>query len=313
MKITKKTVIIIAGALVVLGLILTIAAASLGGLNMNVLGAGYEEKTYTYDSSKVNKLYVRDISCEVVVSGGGQNEITVKCYESEDDYYKINVTPEGRLTIEKEIFKKWYKFLNFDFGAIKRNLTITIPSGLVADADIGSVSGNVVISNLDNLISLNGKSTSGNVRISKVSASDNTSFSSGSGNIILETVKTGGKLEMKTVSGVIETDLSDIGRDLIASTVSGGIKLTSIAVKGNVKADSVSGNIRLDRISGTDFTLKNTSGNVKGLISGNSNDYRIDSHSTSGKINLPRSQNGSKLLSVSTTSGDIDIDIRSAS
>ena len=287
MKMTMKTVIIIAGALVVLGLILAIAAVSLGGLNMNTLSTGkYEEKTYTYDSSKVNKLNVRDISYDVVVAGTNQNEITIKCYESEDDRYKINFTPDGRLTIEKEIIKRWFKFFNFDLGAINRNLTITVPSSLVADFDIATVSGKVLISNLDNPVSVYGKSTSGNVSLSKVSASGDMSFYSGSGNTILNTVKTGGRLELKTISGEIGTDFCEIGRDLTASTTSGKIKLSSTNAKGNVKADSVSGDIRIDRLSGEDFSFRSTSGNVKGMILGRADDYRIDSHTTSGKINF---------------------------
>ena len=309
MKLIPKTVLIIAGALVLLGVILAVTAISMGGITTKSLSTGkpYEEKVYTYDSDKVKKLSVSDVSNEIVVTGSSQSGITIKCYENDTDYYKISLTDDGNLSVVRQISNRWYENINIGLNIREDKLTITVPSDLAAAIDITSVSSKANLSNLDKAEKLSVKTTSGNIRLNKISSSGNMSLDSVSGNIELDSVKIDGILNLKTTSGKIETSFADISGDILSSTLSGKINFRNTNAKGNVSAESVSGGVTLDRLGGADFSVKTTSGDVKGIISGNPNDYRIESYSTSGKINLPRSQSGGKLLKVSTTSGSIDI------
>ena len=112
------------------------------------------------------------------------------------------------------------------------------------------------------------------------------------------------EIEAATVSGDITADGTKISGNAGVETVSGDITLSGIQAS-SVSANSVSGEIRLNDadITGA-VTAETVSGDVSGNVLG-SHSYKVNS--VSGDKTYPEGTNSAPVVSVSTTSGDVNL------
>lgn len=164
-------------------------------------------------------------------------------------------------------------------------LKIYIPSQYKNNITINTVSGDIDCSNKVSLDSFNLKSTSGDIDIIDI-ASKNASLSVTSGDISINNCSAENST-LSTISGDIEILDSKLGDTKLNST-SGDIDISILELGKSTDVKSTSGNVYLDIPSTENYKVKYSS--LSGDLSGDS------SHGT-----------GEKVINVSTTSGDLDI------
>lgn len=201
-------------------------------------------------------------------------------------------------------------------------------------------SGNI---DLDDIILNNGlelSSTSGNIKINKLKAKE-ASVKSTSGNKDFYDLYVSGNIQISSTSGKITIKDTNCN-ELILDSTSGTVRVEKSQIE-NASIKSLSGNVTVDELSGG-AAIEATSGNINvsfsdvknkiaiSAFSGNirleipdKSDFRLESKATSGNIrcgfDLADASSGKKSLSgrhgsgnipisLSTTSGNINIDKR---
>jgi DUF4097 and DUF4098 domain-containing protein YvlB len=103
----------------------------------------------------------------------------------------------------------------------------------------------------------------------------------------------------------------------VLHTTSGTSTLDELRFDAEFEAKSVSGKIGFERLQASRLTFESTSGDVRGTLVGDPADYAIESHTTSGRVSLPRGGSGAGAgaagaargsLVIKTISGDMDIE-----
>ncbi|KNZ40703.1 DUF4097 family beta strand repeat-containing protein [Acetobacterium bakii] len=310
-SITKK-LLIVAGALIILGTALGITATTMVGFNWASLGTRqqpYEEKSYTYDLAGITDLSVSDVSADVIFVSSNEDAIKIDCYENEKEYYDINVSANGQLRVNYSSHKRWFEFIGINFHSPERTLTVSVPSKFTGAVNASTVSGDITMSKLGLSEALAVSTTSGEISLNDIVAAGKSSAASVSGDIELKAIKINGDLKLSTTSGSSKVSSAQIAGDLSLNSISGDDDLEKTTVENNVSLESTSGKVVFNDLIGNDISISTISGDVSGNIIGDPNTYSIKANTVSGDINLPPSANGTKLLDISTTSGDIDITI----
>ena len=200
---------------------------------------------------------------------------------------------------------------NLDIKSASSDLVLENTSGMVhsdvtsGDVDIMGHRGSITI-----------KANSSDIKIAEVEGDVDTYTSSGDGDFN----KVKGAL--KSVSNSGDFRIYDIDGDLDARTSSGDIEVNSVT--GSVSAGTVSGDIKLNSLAANEgvFDIKSVSGDIQVEISpdfkGNvqastvsgsiENSMAMESETSTESQLRGRIGQGNGKLSVSTTSGDINID-----
>lgn len=315
MNSVTKRLLIIAGALIIVGTVLGATAITMVGFNWESLSTRlpYEEKSYTYDlKSGVTALSVSDVSSDVIFVSSNDDFIKINCFENENESYDIKLSEDGHLSVNYFKPKRWYEYIGFNFNHQKRTLTVSVPAKFTGTVGASTVSGDITMSNLGLSDALVVNTTSGEITLKDIAASGQTSMTSVSGNIELDKMNINGDLKLGTTSGDTDISSSQIAGNLSLKSISGDLNAMKTRVNGNASLKSTSGEVEFKDLTSNNISISTISGNVSGNILGDSKDYTIKADTVSGNKNLPLSANGNKLLNVSTTSGDIDISFTSA-
>ncbi len=311
-----KITLIVAGALILLGAIASVAAYRLGGYKLfddieNAVEEKYdvdvdiglsgisviknrfgdipasESDIYTV-SDKIDKIEIDWGSGDIKVLRGG-DEITVEEYRPDgkaiENSDKLQLRQNGG---ELEIaFGKTALHLDFTINHSK-NLVVTIPADMdIKDIFVDSVSADIHISGFA-LSELSGDTTSGNIEISDVSASSEARFETVSGKINIDKCFFA-EADFETTSGSVKITDSDISECLDIETTSGdiGVELTSAPV--NIHIESISGDVEIGLPENAEFS------------------FDIDSVSGDTDIDHDNIRKAVNVCKINTVSGDISI------
>jgi len=308
-----KTILIVAGVLMLVGTALGLTATAMVGFNWASLSTRqqpYEEKSYTYDSAGITALSVSDVSSDVIFVSSNEDAIKIDCFENEQEYYDINVSADGQLRVNYSSHKRWFEFIGINFHSPERTLTVSVPAKFTGAVNASTVSGDITMSKLSLKEALTVGTTSGEISLKNIVAGGQSSATSVSGDIELEVIKINGALKLGTTSGSTEVSSAQVAGNLSLTSISGDEDLEKTTVENNVSLESTSGVVTFNDLTGNDISISTVSGDVSGNIIGDPNTYSIKASSVSGDIKIPPSANGAKRLDVSTTSGDIDIDFK---
>lgn len=178
--------------------------------------------------------------------------------------------------------------------------------------DISTISGEIELQNLT-AGDFGASSTSGSITLGGGTISGSAKCSSTSGEIEMTNTDISGTLSCNTTSGEIDlsgTTVASTESDAAnLSSISGDISLATVTIKGGLDLSTTSGEIDLEpaTVYG-DIDAESTSGDVSLNLTG-APKHRIDhTSSTSGGISVTGGdENGTAGISVSTTSGEIEI------
>ena len=265
-----KNAIGIALAMIIIGAILLGAGFMVAGGELT--GFNSKDNHYvekTYEcKDDIDSIRIEETSGSIIVQTGDVDKAYVTYSDKEDESLYEIEESDGRLTVKRKEKKGFHFSFSLIFDFSEHVMTVTVPEDLAGDLDV--------------------ENTSGSISLKEIGAKS---------------------VMVENTSGSITLDHVSSGSDITVNNTSGTISFTEIVAQGNVKADNTSGTIKLDNLSsGEDISLETTSGSIKGTIAGKESDYRITASVVSGSCNLKNTDQGSKKLNTSTTSGSIKIE-----
>ena len=342
----KKT-ILIAGGCSLAGLLLMIVAfiaargnlAELSTRNVQAVQKEYECST---DIIKIDA----DITSDNLEIRTGDVEYISVSYYDRPGYNEYEITESGDSLGIRYVDLHPIEVMTIDLDLEDKPVIITVPESFSGKVNISSSSGSIIAESI-NVSSLDLKNTSGGIRINDVDIATDAKLSNTSGGINVENLVCK-NLTASNTSGGISIENSTIYEKLDTKCNSGNISLRSVTVKkgariattsgtryledvsaeylnsdgssGSLKAVDVtvvydfsssttSGSVTLDRVeAGSNIKISAASGDVRGTVVGDEDDFNISVNTSSGSCNLKDSNEGNKKLTVSTTSGSINID-----
>ncbi len=315
-----KTVLIIAGILLVVGALLVGAGWVLlqkYPTNMNTV----KDSVYEYHVSELPKqINITAIDSRVEIRPTEGDVWKVACMDKEKLYHTVDLT-DGVLTVKQIDTRAWYEHIGILNGFQNLTVTVYLPEQVYESLSIHSTSGSIKVAESLAFSNASLQNTSGSISCSsRVTGSLNLKNTSGS---ITVDGSVGGDLNAKNTSGSIRI-LGGVKGDLnvtngsgrievknatpTSATIkntSGGIDLIDVVCQETCEVTNTSGSIELDRCDAASFDLKNTSGGIRGSIL---TDKTFDCHSTSGSVHTPGNGEGGT-FKARTTSGGIKITI----
>lgn len=321
MNTTKKTLLLIASAAIILGALLSFGAMLTMHFDFSAFSqTDFTSHTYTIEESFQN-ISVEDSDCTIQLLPSGDNTCKIVCFESKKVYYTITAD-EDTLSVKRNDSLKWYDCIGITYWP-DTALTVYLPQTEYNQLCIKSAAGEIEIPDSFTFNDVRLENSSGDVSFQAsvnnaltVQAISGEVFVSGpaprtmdvsstSGDVTLFSVHPQTQLNANTVSGEIE--LSDIkGGNISVNSTSGDISFTNVIASERLQAETVSGDIELTDSDANDLQLSTTSGEVSGtLLAGK----LFSTNTVSGDVDVPASTD-SGTCRIETISGDIDIRIR---
>lgn len=303
MKKSVKIAIIVAVILIAVGIVLTGAVLLMTNFNFSRLEFGgntnYTEHSFDAAAADVTSVRVSTVDHDIRFTASKDGSVHVVFHENDKHYYDIS-TENGLLRIEQKSHMKWYDYIGFDFSPDDADTVIALPASALYSLEAQTVSGEIELSGISaGAVVLD--STSGDIEAKNLTAEGEIALSSISGDISFS--GTGTRISASSTSG--EVELNGVADGALISTTSGDISASGQFQ--TLSASSTSGEIELERIQSDDIRLDTVSGEISGVVCGEETDYTIKINALSGDSRLRERSGGAKYLSVSTTSGDIDI------
>lgn len=342
-----KKKLLIAGGCSLAGLLLMIVAfiaargnlAELSTRNVQAVQKEYECST---DIIKIDA----DITSDNLEIRTGDVEYISVSYYDRPEYNEYKITESGDSLGIRYVDLHPIEVMTIDLDLEDKPVIITVPESFSGKVNISSSSGSIIAESI-NVSSLDLENTSGSIRINDVDIATDAKLSNTSGGINVENLvcknltasnTSGGisiensniyeKLDAKCNSGDISLRsvtvkkgariattsgtryLEDVSAEYLNSDgSSGSLKAVDVTVKNDFSSSTTSGSVTLDRVeSGNTIKISAASGDVRGTVVGYEDDFNISVNTSSGSCNLKDSSDGNKKLTVSTTSGSIDID-----
>jgi len=314
MQSIKKIIMLVAGGLIIIGIVIALLAYALVGFKWNAFNTSraLEEKSYTYNLSEVSSLTISELDADLIIVGTDDDRIKIDCYESENDSYNIQLLGNGNLSVNRDRYEHWYKQIGFNFNNQPRTVTVSIPRKFNGDIETSTMSGKISMSDFNGLNAVNSNTASGDINLKNLIVNNDVSASTISGNVDLSNISTGKDMNMETASGEIQFQQGKTDGNLAVSAVSGALNFSDITIKGDTSFENASGNVDLNKFAGNRILISTISGNVLGQMIGDPANYAITADSISGKIDVPHSGLGENSFDISTSSGNIDIEFTAA-
>jgi len=238
----------------------------------------FTPNTLHYSAGEVSSLVVEDHSAHIHLMPSEDGQIRIELQEDETNPYRISLS-DGKLEIKHPARRVAFRFLSINIHRelyASKELFVYLPPSF-GDTSISGTNGDIHVKELAftnlSLTTVNGGISASHVQVSGTSSSSQVNF------------------QAKTVNGGITIDQSG-------------------AADGVVSLSTVNGGITFNGLLGQNISANTVSGSIKGVVSGNPEDYIIDSSTINGRKEIPRSGHGPNLLKVKTVNGSIDVDIR---
>lgn len=280
MKKSKKIVIFSSLGAMLIGVLIGVSA--LGGIGFNFANLSTEHYR-THDNYPISEPFhdieIETVGGNVLVRSGSSPKVV--CSISEHITYDVK-SEGGTLKIKQQDNRPWYGFFNAwnpEYGVVVELPAETYERLLV-------------------------KTTSGDVWV-KERYFLRTEVATMSGDITL-LEGSYGNLKATTTSGQIWCPHNPQLTSLEMGSISGDIILAEVQSSGPAAISTVSGDIGLSCFDASEIRASSVSGNIgAALMSGKI----FSAHSTSGYIHVPDSDPSGGTCDITTTSGNIEIDI----
>lgn len=319
--ITAKSILTLAAALVLVGIMILLLTACAAGGNFSLTGSRKcEDRTHEISEDFSDVLIVSD-TADITLLPSEDGSCKVVCYEREKQTHAVTVE-DGTLTVRLIDKRRWYDHIGFFFE--KPTLTVYLPESqygaLVISEDTGDVSvpsdfcfesidvktktGDVsVLASARGAVKI--KTSTGNIRAKELSAAS-LDLSVSTGKITVASVCTAGDLKLRVSTG--KAYLTDVTcKNLTSSGSTGDISLTSVIVEEKLSIERSTGDVRLDASDAAEIYVVTDTGDVKGsLLSEKIFFCKTDT----GKVSVPKTATGG-ICDIKTDTGNIIIKIES--
>ena len=304
-----KIILIVGGALVALGLAVTIIGFTTAAGSAKRAGKEVYEQKEEIITEDFDNIKICEISHDIEIRESDDGEVKIEYWDSEKYVHKIEVKGDT-LSIGVNTYSDdtpWWERISFDIDWVsgemgeEHQMIVYLPEGEYGNIELDSVSADISVPENYTFEDITVNTTSGEIKAT-CKAGGKVDISSVSGEIQLAN-GTPSDIEINTTSGNANLDDMTVAGLTNISTISGEVTLTNV-VTDDVDINTTSGDIRFNDLTTGTANIDTTSGEVTGTIAG---DHEYDTSTVSGDIDLPSSINGEPEISISTVSGDISL------
>lgn len=314
-----KIWLIVALALVVLGVILFAGAMIESGWDFKKLGTvAYTTNTYEVDGGFKN-ISIDVETTKIAFAPADNGRCKIVFFEDEKVRHSASVQ-NSTLVIDTVDTRKWYEHFSFSFS--QPQMTIYLPRNEYDSLFIETDTGDIAIPKdfSFDMIKIDGdtsdvdcfafashgieiKLSTGDIRLEEI-ATEQLKLTTDTGRIQINTVDVGANIRIETDTGKVElTDTSC--NDLYAESDTGSITLKHVIGAGSFTIESDTGDITFDHSDAAEIFVKTDTGDVTGTLL---SDKVFLTETSTGRISVPKTITGGK-CELKTSTGDIKIEI----
>lgn len=298
---------ILAASILLAGLVIFGVGFTLSGFDIHKISTQSEfiEKGYI-SKNEVNAIAMDDSNVKIDIITSNDSQVHLTYFESDKEYYDINQSADGTLSIIKKNNRKWYDYIfNINFQSI--SLTLAIPSNFHGDLSAKTSNASITLTDIhaatvrldtsNNRITANqttvsgkfeAKTSNGGIFLSKITCNDDVICNTSNNKISLEDVA-GKNIRLETSNGSVSLQSVISNESILIDTSNGSVTFHDIRFKNNLNCH-------------------NSNASIKGEITGKLADYSITSKTSNGRNNLPeKTSGGSKTIEIDTSNNDIEI------
>jgi len=224
---------------------------------------------------------------------------SVVCDEQKNINHSVTVK-DNTLLIKVEDNRKWYEYININFGKIK--ITIHLPKNEYGELFIDSGTGNINIPNNFNFNSINIINDTGNIK-NYASVNDNIKIKNSTGNIYIENI-TANIIDLSASTGNTKIVNSKCV-NLLSKGDTGNVLLKNVIATEKFIIETDTGDVKFVASDASDIFVKTDTGNVTGSLL---TEKVIFAESDTGKIDIPKVIADEK-CEIITDTGNIKITI----
>ncbi len=313
-----KIVFIIAGILIILGIVLFAVVLASNGWELAKLNtAKYQSNSYVIEEDFQN-ISVNTDTADVLFVLSADEMCRVECYERENTAHRVSAQ-DGTLEISLEDTRKWYEYISFfSFGMPK--ITVYLPQTEYAVLNIRTSTGDVDISKDFQLDSVDISVSTGIVKCC-ASAAGRIKIKTSTGDILTQNISAGA-LDLSVSTGKVQADSVACQGDVSVRVSTGKATLRDVQCK-NLRSTGSTGDLHLQSvIAAEQFSIERSTGDVKldgcdaaeieietetGDVTGSLLSAKIFLTQTdTGRVDVPRSTTGGR-CEIETDTGNIKI------
>ena len=160
---------------VVLGILLIVASFT--------SKQNFTEKNYSSNEQKISAINIEVEDREVEVSESTDGQIHINYYESEKEYYSIDVNENNELIVKLLYNKNWLDYFGLKPDISFRKINLQVPNNLLNSIQITTTNETIKLNNISVTQNITLNSNGGNVEFENISVGEQISLTAKNGDI----------------------------------------------------------------------------------------------------------------------------------
>lgn len=322
MRTATKVWLIVAGALIALGIIVFgTAFMAIGGDMLGFATNKYETNTYKI-TDEFTGIRIDADTANIKIVTSESEECSVECYEQDNMKHTVRVN-NGTLEIKLTDTRKWYEYIGISFTSPK--IVVAIPKGEYGDIDVKVSTGEVIINAYIpdyTFESVDVTASTGRVMLGATVKQD-VNITTTTGNIFGNGV-CAKSINLSASTGRVELNAITCEGDLSVTVSTGNARVSGVTCKnfssdgdtgrlylGHFEAEEKitvkrsTGDVTFEACDAAEISVRTDTGDVEGtLLSDKVFIVRTDT----GDVEVPKTTSGGR-CEITTDTGDIEISI----
>ena len=315
--------LIAAAAFIVVGTLLLVFAFGMSRPYDSALDAvKYEARTVTV-SEDFRSITIRTHTEDISFLPSNDGTCKVVFYEPENAEFSAAVSDRTLTVTSGTDDGKWYEHFSLFSSAAQRRITVYLPAKDYAKLSVQGSTGDIRIptgfsfesieigvstGDVDCAAACSGtvsvKTSTGDISLSQLSAAQ-IDLSASTGAVKLDSVSCTGSLGISVSTG--KTALTNVACGSFSSEGStGDVSLTNVTADKSLSVTRSTGDIRLHRCDAASLALHTTTGSVNGSLL---SPKTFSARTSTGHVSIPENFGADGKCEVTTTTGDIKIEI----
>lgn len=313
-----KTLFIVAGILIIFGMVLFVAALGSNGWDISQLSTAKLQCNTHSIGKDFHNISVSTDTTDVVLVPSDDGMCRVECYERENMQHLVAVKDQT-LEISYDDTRKWYERISFfSFGTPK--IMVYLPRAEYSALNIENNTSDVEIPKDFQFGSVNISVSTGDVKCC-ASTTGNVKIKTSTGDILAQNISAGA-VELLVSTGQVQADSVACQGDVTIRVRTGKATLTNVQCK-NLRSTGSTGDLYLQSVvAQKQFSIERSTGDVKldccdageieietdtGDVTGTLLSSKIFIAETdTGLVNVPQSTTGGR-CEIETNTGNIKI------
>ena len=321
MRKTGKS-ILIATSLIIIGAIIFMGGMAVNKWNFKELSTRKMQTVEHEITEDFTNISIIGSTADIVFEVKNDENCKVVCFEETNMAHTVSIE-DGTLKVDAKNERTWLDRVGFNFSTPK--ITVYLPVGAYGELKIKSDTGDVFLpeelevgsidvevntgdvdckSSVAETIKI--QATTGNIKLTDVNA-EFLDLTVSTGHITASGINCAGDISMTVSTG--KATLSDAQCTNLTSTGNtGDITLDGVNVGNKLSIERTTGDVELNDSDAHEIWIKTNTGDVEGTLL---SEKIFITNTSTGKVDVPRSTNGG-VCEITTTTGDIEIDIKGA-